>query len=205
MLGDEASASWVVRPYSAPVFEDSRMTRHMEFEMTFRLLFGGRAKYIEGQQVNPKSRAAWLRKSLDRIERELNNLDTTVRHKQMLLGELEAARDSAQAKSESGWPLVYSLLRLVIRLLGYDFVRGAKCHTATYWQSVPQNLNSVVFQGGDIMQDYYDKNAIAVRKDVVMHLKAQGLPDYRIALVLNTTEYEIKKLRAAASEEPSAA
>lgn len=129
----------------------------MEFELTFRLLFGDRAKYIEGQQANTKSRTAWLRKALDRIEREIDKLETTARHKQMLLGEVEAARETAQLKSESGWPLVYCLLRLVVRLLGYDFVRGAKCHTATYWQSAPQNLNSVVFQGGDIMQDYYDR------------------------------------------------
>ena len=47
------------------------------------------------------------------------------------------------------------------------------------------------------MQDYYDKKkAVAVRKEVVAHLKAQGLSDYRIALVLNTTEYAVKKLRA---------
>ena len=182
------------------------MSRHMEFEMTFRLLFGGRVKYTEGQQQNPKLRTAWLRKSLDRIETKLIELDTTERHKQMLLGELEAARDSVSPKSDSEWPLVYSLLRLVSRLLGYDFVRGANCHTLTYWQSVPQNLNSVVFQGGDIMQDYYDKkNAIAVRKEVVMHLKASGLSDYRIALVLNTSEYEVKKLKTIASEAKSAA
>ena len=172
------------------------MTRHMQFEFTFRLLFGDQAKYIEGQELNPKSRAKWLKKSIDRIEREILALDTTERHKQMLLGEIEAARGSVINKVESGWPMVYSLLRLTSRLLGYDFLRGAKCHTATYWQSVSQNLNSVVFQGGDIMQDYYDKNnAIAVRKQVVAYLKNQGLSDYRIALVINTTEYEVKKLK----------
>ena len=182
------------------------MSRHMEFELTFRLLFGDRAKYIEGQGLNPKSRASWLRKSIDKIEHEVVALDTTERHKQMLLGEVEAAREAVVAKADSGWPLVYSLLRLVTRLLGYDFVRGAKCQTATYWQSVGQNLNSVVFQGGDIMQDYYDKkNAIAVRRQVVGHLKAQGHSDYRIALILNTSEYEVKKLRSTLDVAASAA
>jgi hypothetical protein len=181
------------------------MSRHMEFELTIRLLFGDRAKYIEGQQLNPKSRASWLRKSFDRIESEFAALDTTERHKQMLMGDLQAARDSVTAKQDFAWPLVYSLLRIICRLLGYDFVRGAKCHTATYWQSVPQNLNSVVFQGGDSMQNYYDKeNAIAIRREVVAHLKAQGLSSYRIALVLNTSEYEVKKLRKQAADEGGA-
>ena len=180
--------------------------RHMEFEMTFRLLFGDRAKYIEGQQLNTKSRSRWLRKALDKIEQELNSLDTTERHKQMLLGEIEATRDAVASKSDSAWPVVYSLIRLVCRLLGYDFVRPAKCHTATYWQSVGQHLNTVVFQGGDVMQDYYDKkNAMAVRRQVVAHLKAQRLSDYRIALVLNTTEYEVKKLKSTPVEANSAA
>lgn len=180
--------------------------RQMEFEMTFRLLFGDRAKYIEGQQLDPKSRSSWLRKSVDKIEREIISLDTTERHKQMLLGELEAARGAIVSKTDSGWPLAYSLLRLVCRLLGYDFVRPAKCHTATYWQSVGQNLNTVVFEGGDIMQDYYDKqNAIAVRKQVIEHLKTQGLSDYRISLVLNTTEYEVKKLKSMSAETDSTA
>ncbi|UZD55825.1 hypothetical protein [Caldimonas aquatica] len=178
----------------------------MEFEMTFRLIFGDRAKCIEGQQQIAKSRVMWLRKALSKIESELAALDTTERHKQMLLGELEAAREAVDARQEVQWSLVYSLLRLVGRLLGYDFVRGAKCHTATYWQTVPQNLNSVVFQGGDIMQDYYDKkNAIAIRREVVAHLKKQGLSDYRVALVLNTTEHEIKKLKNEPIGEASAA
>ena len=56
------------------------------------------------------------------------------------------------------------------------------------------------------MQDYYDKkNAIAVRRHVVAHLKDQGLSDYRVALVLNTTEYEVKKLKAAAGAAESVA
>ena len=65
------------------------MSRHMEFELTFRLLFGDRAKYIEGQSLSPKSRTTWLRKSIDRIEHEVVAMDTTERHKQMLLGEVE--------------------------------------------------------------------------------------------------------------------
>lgn len=179
----------------------------MEFEATFRLLFGDRAKYIESSSQNPKARAGWIRKSIDQFEREVLAIDTTERHKRMLLGEVEAAREAVRAQPAPTWSLVYSLLRLTSRLLGYDFVRRAKCHTATYWQSVPQNLNTTVFTGGDVMQDYYDKkNAIAVRKEVIAHLKHQGLSDYRIALVLNTTEYEVKQLKGnAPPEAPNAA
>ena len=172
----------------------------MEFELTLCLLFGRSARHTASASENPKRRADWLRKAMLKIEREVLALDTTDRHKQMMLAEVVAAREGINSDERPSWSLVYRLLRLSVRLLGYDFTRAAKCHTATYWQTVPQNLNTVVFTGGDIMQDYYDKNnAIAVRREIVKHLKSQGLSDYRIALVLNTTEYQVKQLRTAES------
>lgn len=173
------------------------MPTGMEFEGTLRLLLGRRASHTASASENPKRRAEWLRKAMQRVEREVLALDTTERHKQMMLAEIEASKDAISMSAQPSWPLVYRLLRLSSRLLGFDFARAAKCHTATFWQSIPQNLNTVVFTGGDIMQDYYDnRNAIAVRREVVSRLKDQGLSDYRIALVLNTTEYHVKKLRA---------
>ena len=177
------------------------MPTGIEFEVTLCLLFGRSLRHAASASENPRRRAEWLRKAMQKIEHEVVALDTTERHKQMMLAEIEAAKDAVSADVRPTWSLVYRLLRLSARLLGYDFTRGAKCHTATFWQSVPQNLNTVVFTGGDIMQDYYDnKNAIAVRRDVVKHLKAQGLTDYRIALVLNITEYQVKKLRTLGPE-----
>ena len=177
------------------------MPTGMEFEGTLRLLFGRKANHAASASENPKRRSEWLRSAMRTMEGEVIALDTTERHKQMMLAEVAASRDAIASDPHPSWTLVYRLLRLSIRLLGYDFARGAKCHTATYWQSIPQNLNTVVFTGGDIMQDYYDKkNAIVVRREVVGHLKGQGLSDYRIALVLNTTEYQVKKLRAPGQE-----
>ena len=172
----------------------------MDFEITMRLLFGEKAYHIADQHGSTKGRRAWLTKAIEMLTREIDTLDTTVRHKQMLMGELEAIADLVKRESEPSWDIVYRFLRLASRLLGFDYVRGARCHTPTYWQTPAQNLNSVVFEGGDIMQDYYDKkNAIAVRRSVVQDLKSQGLNDYKIALVLNITEYQVKKLRAATS------
>ena len=51
------------------------------------------------------------------------------------------------------------------------------------------------------MQDYYDKNnAIALRRQAAEALRVAGNNEYMIALALNTTEYELRKLRAPASE-----
>ena len=46
------------------------------------------------------------------------------------------------------------------------------------------------------MQDYYDqKDMVSTRKRIVKQLKEDGLSDFKIALILNTSEYQIKKLR----------
>ncbi|MDO8891026.1 MAG: hypothetical protein Q7V00_04205 [Sulfurimicrobium sp.] len=176
-----------------------QMDAAMDFEITMSLLFGEKARHIDDQHCSTKGRRAWLTKAIERLTREVDALDTTVRHKQMLMGELEAIATLVKRESEPSWDIVYRFLRLASRLLGFDYFRGARCHTPTYWQTPAQNLNSVVFEGGDIMQDYYDKkNAIAVRRSVVQNLKSQGFDDYKIALVLNITEYQVKKLRATA-------
>ena len=46
------------------------------------------------------------------------------------------------------------------------------------------------------MQDYNDKmSSVSVRKKLVRQLKDEGLNDFQISLVLNTSEYQVKKLR----------
>jgi len=114
----------------------------------------------------------------------------------MLMAELEAISQRLKGH-EPSWELVYGLFRLSIRLTGYDYVGGARCHTAIYYQSRNQYYTGVILGGGDVMQDYYDhKNTVAVQRKVVENLKQQGLDDFMTALVLNTTEYKIKQLRS---------
>ena len=47
------------------------------------------------------------------------------------------------------------------------------------------------------MRDHLDKqNAVLIRQRVVEDLKEQGFDDFKISLVLNTTEYQVKQLRS---------
>jgi hypothetical protein len=94
------------------------------------------------------------------------------------------------------WVLVYRLLALVGRMLGYDFRGGARLHSISYWQSPGQYYQSDLLSNGDPLQHFYDdRNAVEIRKDVVKELSGKGLSDFKIALVLNTSEYQIAKLR----------
>jgi DNA-binding CsgD family transcriptional regulator len=45
------------------------------------------------------------------------------------------------------------------------------------------------------MQEYKDKKYIFnIRKKIVKNFKAEGLTYYKIALIFNTTEYQVKKI-----------
>jgi len=148
----------------------------MDFELTIRMFFGDRAYGIAGTEGSPKYRSQWLRRAIQQLVKVVETVDTTERHRRMILGELAAIAEGFKPSDTPQWSVVYALVRLVGRLLGYHYVRGARCHSLVYWQTTGQHLNTAVFEGGDVMQDYYDqKNAIAVRRQVVESLRAQGL------------------------------
>jgi hypothetical protein len=169
----------------------------MEFELAMRLLFGQKGYHIAGSELNPASRREWLEKTVRKLLRVVNDLDTTLRHKQVIMSELDTVFKLLKGGKDASWALVYRLLRVIMRLLGYDFLRGSRCHTLIYHQTPEQHRTSIVLDGGNPMQDYYDqKSAVAVRQQIVKRLKREGLDDFKISLVLNTNEYEVKRLRS---------
>ena len=172
------------------------MDTGMLFEGTARLFFGERAYQIAGQASSPIARRKWLKKILRLLLKRMNELETTVRHKEMLMKTAEAAERELGRNDQPTWTLVYHLITLVGRLLGYDFVHGARCHSLVYFQERGQYYTTDILSSGDALQEYYDeKDAVSVRQEVVKNLKIQGLSDFKISLVLNATEYQVKKLR----------
>lgn len=172
------------------------MDREMSFELTIRLFLGEKAYHIADQEGNEKYRKEWLQKVGKVIIKRVDQLDTTTRHQRVLAAEAGRFFNAVKSRALSPWGLIYILLRLCGRLLGFDFVRGSILHTPTYYQTNHQYYTTHVLEGGDPMQDYYDrKDAISVRQKLAGQLKNEGLTDFKIALVLNTTEYQVKKLK----------
>jgi hypothetical protein len=166
----------------------------MDFELSLRLFLGNRAYHSASFESYIKSKLEWLQKVAKKIIKRIDELDTTTRHKQMLAAEAERFFEKVCSSKVSPWEVVYVLIRLCGRLLGFDFPRGSIVHTPIYYQSSVQYYTSQIFQGGDTMQDYYDqKDMVAVRKRIIKQLKKEGFSDFKIGLVLNTSEYHIKK------------
>ena len=65
------------------------MDNSMRFETTMRHFFGDAAYQIASQATNPKDRSEWIRKVVKRLMKIVNDLDTTVGHKKILMAILE--------------------------------------------------------------------------------------------------------------------
>jgi hypothetical protein len=152
------------------------MDAPMQFELTMRLLFGERAYHIASSHGHPAHRRGWLQKAVRKLQRIVNGLDTTPRHRQMLMSELGEVAGYLRAANDPSWELVYALFRICMRLLGSDYVRGARCHTPFYYQTPEQYDTSVILSGGDALQLHYDRrDAVSVRKSIVDELRKKGM------------------------------
>lgn len=168
----------------------------MNFELTMRLFLGEKAYHIAGQEANEKYRREWLKKATKKMLRRVDAIETTTRHKQMLITEVEKLLDSLKGKKPSSWAIVYCLFRLCGRLVGFDFLRGSILHTPFYYQEVDQYYTGQILNGEDTMQDFYDrKDAVSTRKRLIEQLKEESFTDFKISLIMNTTEYQVKKIR----------
>lgn len=168
----------------------------MLFETTVRAFLGEKAYHIASEAHTESRRLLWYRKVLTKVVRHVQGIDASAKHKEQieffsnqLLGLVKARRLDERAFS------LY-LLRLVGVLLGFLSLCGSCLATPVYVQTPSQYYTRLMFNGGDTMQSYYDQQtATGVRARLVHQLKGEGLNDFQISLVLNTSEYQVKKLR----------
>lgn len=167
----------------------------LDFEHMLSQYFGDKAYHNQGMREDEIAVKGEFRKVVARIEKVICGLETTNRHKEVLLNDVERLKKDLSQKSTNPWTLNIHLFSLVSRLLGYDYLKGF-INTPLYHQTSQQFYTQIIFEGGDTMQDYYDsKNLIALRREIYEDLKQKGYSDFKIAQLLNTTEHQIKKLK----------
>jgi len=167
----------------------------MDFESTIKQFLGDKAGHIEDSFNDPVEFKKWLRKCIAVVRKRIDLLDTTTRHKKMLFNDIEKLDERIKNKEDSRY-IILALFSLISRLIGFDYQKGACINTPFYCQTKGQYYTQEIFEGGDVMQDYYDlKNLVIIRKSIYKILKDKNFSDFKIAQVLNTTEYQIKKLK----------
>lgn len=165
----------------------------INFEIGMRLFFGDPAYHIASGAWDEKYVKRWLNRCIKRIYQDVNKLDTTLRHKEMLELELDKIKRDL-SKNGNLWDIIINLFRLVGRLLGYDGVEGLKYSTLTYFQTKEQGFLNALIGGKDWREYEKHKRALfAKRAKMIKELKNGNYSDFEISIILNTTEYQIKK------------
>ena len=89
--------------------------------------------------------------------------------------------------------MTFSLISACARFLGYDY-NGARVNTPSYWQSSDQRFNQSIFEKTGHEHEKVKEDAIMIRARICADLHANGTDTYCIALALNTSENQVKKL-----------
>lgn len=131
-------------------------------------------------------------------------LDTTTRHKEMLLNDLSRVKiELTKAQKIENHELIINMFWLVSRLFGFDYQSGTVKNKAFYHQDYASFLKEKVkelakenlgMSAYEIKENGY-KNIITKRKYLYKQLKSEKFSDQIIAQIFNTTEYQIKKLK----------
>ena len=178
------------------------MVTELRFERTLQLFFGESQYQTAGAFGDSKFRRGRLRKVVKELMRAVDGLDTNDRHKRVLLADLEATMSDLDGILDPTWDLVLHLLSVVGHLLGYDYLVGSRCYTPCYFQDSKQHHFTKTMETRDPLHHRVEKtNAINIRQKLVDQLKEMGLTDFHVALVLNTSEYAVKKLKRGACSE----
>ena len=168
----------------------------MLFETTIRSFLGEKAFHIAGQANTEKSHKKWYRETLKKIVKNVYEIETTTKHKEQLVRWSESALRELNEKPYNESVFMLYLLRLIGALLGLVGLRPYRIATLMYFPTPDQHLTEAIIDGEDALQDYYDeKNTVSVKKRIVNQLKNEGFTDFQISLVMNISEYQVKKLR----------
>lgn len=171
----------------------------MEFETCMRRVFGDEADHIASSCLNDEYRVEWVCRLLKHLIRDVQDLDTTQKHRERISYLLEALQKQKWKGNDASWALVFDLLALVAELLGYEGIKGHRTYIPLYWQEMQKHLDigNERGQGEQLMQEF--QSAAAWRVQVVRYLKEEGLTDFEVAMALKTSEQEIKKLKKSLS------
>ena len=168
------------------------------YEGVMGLFLGKKAHHkCAGEEANEKARNKRLNAVAKIILKRVDKIDSTTRLKRKLLMGAEDFFEATKERNISTKKLLYVLLWFCGSLLGFEYNGrvSAITHSLFYWQNKNQYITSNIIDGKDDMQEYKDKKYIFdARKKIIEKLRKERFTCFKIAMIFNTTEYQIKKI-----------
>lgn len=172
----------------------------MLFEQMTKLFLGNSADQIAGTVNCYRERKKWLLKIIKKMKKMVLEVETSEAHKQCLMQDLEELDKIVRVQKESDIQMHRLIDRLFLfmgHFLGLIHSQrgGARVHSLAYWQDKDQrSTERIISQGDDSQLVHEQRDAISVRGQIIKELREKGFDDYKIALVLNISEYQVKKI-----------
>lgn len=172
------------------------MSTELLFERTIQLFLGTKnALGLASVAYNKKERKKWLLKSIKPIINVVDQLDTSLEHKKILMSTIDQLYDDIKNANEPNWEIVYKLLGLCGRLLGFSslYQNPVVLRSPIYCQDEGQYFTEYM------LREVYPLNrdradAMLTQIKIAKQLHNEGLKTFKIGLVLNISEYQVKKL-----------
>lgn len=168
----------------------------LRFERCMKIFFGEKAYHIAGSINNYKERKRWLLKVVKKIILIIDTLDTTENHQDLLRSNFENLEEKIRKiknfDTQATWHTIDSLFACLGYLMG--FKNGCICHTLVYWQDQNQNLTTQILSGQEQPNFQERKDINSTRNNIIKELKANGYNTFKIACIMNITEYKVKKI-----------
>lgn len=158
----------------------------LNFEDSVRQFLGESAFHAADFFGNNVEMKRLARKCIKIARKKIDLIDTTVDHKEKLMNcveELDALLKNRKYCVDKDFLVV--ILRIIGRFLGYDSISGISRYSILYWQTYHDYE----------MTGKNNENIITIRKQLYKDLRESNMSDEKIALIFNTTEYQIKKLK----------
>ena len=165
----------------------------MLFEDMLRLFFGNKAYGSEGWANNKTERKKEFLKIIKFLVKNIVRIDATERQKKRLMIQLEQLGESIKRNEEDG-VIILRFFMLIGILFGYG--SGYNFYSLCYFQNEDQHYTEKAFlQNEDFINRKEDqKDAFSIREGIVKELISKGYNSFKISIIFNISEYEVKKI-----------
>jgi hypothetical protein len=169
----------------------------MDFEHAMAQFFGIKAEYIANDFYDKRKVNKWFIKAIYKMSKDIQNIDTTTRHKEILMDNLEWVKTDIKEHVEP-MIIISHLFMLCSRFLGYDYVKGVSFHTPFYYQTHGQYCSHQALNSGKDRLELHrsdHRNILIKQKEIAYNLTKEGFNDFQIGMILGLSEYRIKKMK----------
>ena len=184
------------------------MSDPLFFEHTMKMFLGKNADQIASaaNNNNSKERRSFYRKAIKKIKKQINNLDTTLEHRSCLFRLCDSLKQEMKGADNPTWKMIDICLMLYRQFLGHTVITTKHiCNLSKpiYSRDENQYYTDMVIQDksdADALYKQIKEDAISARARLVQQLISEGFDHFNVAIILNISEYQVKKLKSTFSQ-----